>query len=402
MNNATKAMLLLFIILAVMVGVLALHPIEVTASAPLGITLTPTAVEPTPTQVTPTNPPPTALPTSTAETPPTATPTEPILPPVMTATPTRAAGGVEKERAQRPTKTPAAAVLPGTGELPPGGPGGTGLYLLITAVFLAGLAAGLLFRKSWKGVLPFVFLAAGVILVTRTASVDLGGITGTSENAVQAAPLSYQTEFKTDQAPLEGAQKDETVQRMLPAATTVTNAAAPLRVPVDAPPAQRAGVAESLDSSPVQRVIIPALAVDARVMSMPRSGDSWDLNGLRDNVGWLEGTSLPGLGGNTVLAGHIMVLYIGAGPFRYLHHLKPGDEILVDTLQKRYSFLVTDQFTVAETDVQILADTDEPQLTLFTCSNWDPENEHYWKRRVVTARLNEVQNLAEGGPVIGS
>lgn len=243
-----------------------------------------------------------------------------------------------------------------------------------------------------EGDLPFLFLAAGALIAAKAAGEVSGEYMAVYE---QPPPISQQVSesmpaasnaVQGTRSPVPPSEEAQVVP--IPVLRPALN------VPADRRPAVTADrTLVTVDASGLEKITIPALDVDTAVVISARSGDSWDLEGLRDNVAWLEGTSRPGLGGNTVLAGHITVLYIGNGPFRYLHHLKPGDEILVNTAENEYRYVVDTQFTVREDEVHILANTEDARLTLFTCTGWDSENERYWKRRVVVADLVQVNPL---------
>lgn len=141
------------------------------------------------------------------------------------------------------------------------------------------------------------------------------------------------------------------------------------------------------DNTALQNVQIPALGLNVKVQSAPTAGQTWNIAGLGANLAWLEGTSLPGLGSNTVLAGHVSVLGLGDGPFRYLHLLNPGDEVRLSTLRGIYVYRVSSQFVVPPTQVHALTATTQARVTLVTCTAWDEEAEDYLLRRVVQADL---------------
>jgi hypothetical protein len=63
--------------------------------------------------------------------------------------------------------------------------------------------------------------------------------------------------------------------------------------------------ANGIDTSPVNRIIIPVLAVDKIVKYVPYDGFTWMIAGLQQEVAWLGDTSWPGLGSNTALAAHV-------------------------------------------------------------------------------------------------
>ena len=139
-----KLALAVCISLGVLAVAFAVQPRSVAATNPLGVTLTPTSEGPTPTS------PPTETPTQTMEPSPTPTETQSVSPPQDTPTPT----AESEESGPKKSPTPQAAVLPGTGELPPGNPG----FMIVgalAAVFLAGLSLGIGLRKGWKAIFPF-------------------------------------------------------------------------------------------------------------------------------------------------------------------------------------------------------------------------------------------------------
>lgn len=153
------------------------------------------------------------------------------------------------------------------------------------------------------------------------------------------------------------------------------------------------------DTSSIQRIVIPALGVDTVVAYVPYDEDklSWLIEGLREEVAWLGDTSWPGLGSNTVLAGHVTVRGLGNGPFRYLDNLQEGDQIKVFTAENEYIYTVREQVTVNETDLGVLLPTTQAQLTLITCTGWDEELEIYRFRRVVFADLLRSEPIVRQG-----
>jgi sortase A len=78
-------------------------------------------------------------------------------------------------------------------------------------------------------------------------------------------------------------------------------------------------------------------------------------------VGHIPGTALPGGVGNVGLAGHRDTF------FRSLRGVKPGDTIVLTTLDGSYEYQVKFCEVVASRDTRVLADSAEPALTLVTC-----------------------------------
>jgi LPXTG-site transpeptidase (sortase) family protein len=150
-----------------------------------------------------------------------------------------------------------------------------------------------------------------------------------------------------------------------------------------------AGVTETLDTSPVVRLVIPALQVDAVVKYVPwdTTLETWLISGLHQEIAWLGGSSWPGLGSNTVLAGHVTIRDYGNGPFRYLDKLAAGDEITVYTNAKIYTYRVRQSTVVEEGDMWVTEATQNPQLTLITCTDWNRDLQLYQRRLVIFADL---------------
>jgi LPXTG-site transpeptidase (sortase) family protein len=153
------------------------------------------------------------------------------------------------------------------------------------------------------------------------------------------------------------------------------------------------------DISPVKRIVIPVLGLDTVVAYVPYDAGelTWLIEGLREEVAWLGDTSWPGLGGNTVLAGHVTVAGLGNGPFRYLENLAEGDQIKIFTDENEYIYTMREQVTVNETDLGVLLPTTHSQLTLITCTGWDEELRIYRYRRVVIADLDRTEPILRQG-----
>jgi len=113
-------------------------------------------------------------------------------------------------------------------------------------------------------------------------------------------------------------------------------------------------------SSPEQaiRIQIPALNVDAPIVQ----GDGWEQ--LKKGVAQHLGTPNPGEVGNMVFSAHNDVY---GEIFRYLDQLQPGDEILVYTHKRQYTYEVSGTQIVEPTQVEVMAATSNPTTTLISC-----------------------------------
>lgn len=118
----------------------------------------------------------------------------------------------------------------------------------------------------------------------------------------------------------------------------------------------------------VARLEIPSIGVDYFVLQ------GVDLQTLQSGPGHFPETPLPGQPGNSALAGHRSTY---DAPFNLLNELKPGDEVVVTTLQGRFVYEVLPQFAedgntyghriVAPTAWEILEDKGDNRITLMGC-----------------------------------
>jgi|GEM_PF-1688810 len=147
----------------------------------------------------------------------------------------------------------------------------------------------------------------------------------------------------------------------------------------------------SPDSSAVTRLVIPKMGLDTVVKYVPFSGSTWLISGLKQEIAWMGDTSWPGLGSNTGLAGHVDLVTGAKGPFWNLKELKTGDEVLVYTETNIYSYRVRQQTVVEDYDLSVIEQTEKPQVTLITCTTWDPDLRMYTRRLVIFADLAGVR-----------
>ena len=122
------------------------------------------------------------------------------------------------------------------------------------------------------------------------------------------------------------------------------------------------------------RLQIPAIGVDAPVVQ----GDGWDQ--LKKGVGQHIGSANPGQAGNVVLSGHDDVF---GEIFRDLINLQPGDQVILYTAQHQYIYIVTGSQIVEPIQVEVMAATGDPTVTLISCYPYLIDN----KRIVVSAKL---------------
>ena len=150
------------------------------------------------------------------------------------------------------------------------------------------------------------------------------------------------------------------------------------------------------DTSDVTRIVIPILTLDTIVKYVPYDGMTWLINGLSQEVAWMGNTSWPGLGSNTALAGHVTVAGMGDGPFRHLDELPVGERVLVYTEQNIYTYQVRESKVTDDGDMSVIQPTDNAQISLITCVNWDQDSRTYLNRLVVVADLVQTEPVTLG------
>ncbi len=113
-------------------------------------------------------------------------------------------------------------------------------------------------------------------------------------------------------------------------------------------------------ASPEQsiRIQIPAIKVDAPVVQ----GDGWDQ--LRKGVGQHIGSANPGKTGNVVLSAHNDVF---GEIFRDLDKLQNGDQVILFTSTRQYTYIIQQSLIVEPTQVEVMKATTDPTVTLISC-----------------------------------
>ncbi|MEP6537900.1 MAG: class D sortase, partial [Bryobacteraceae bacterium] len=105
----------------------------------------------------------------------------------------------------------------------------------------------------------------------------------------------------------------------------------------------------------VGRVEIPRLDISAIVR------EGVDTATLSKAVGHVPSTPRPGSGGNVAIAAHRDTY------FRNVRYIRNGDKIRMVTPKGTYDYVVDSLKIVNPTEVDVLAPTAEPALTMVTC-----------------------------------
>ena len=124
----------------------------------------------------------------------------------------------------------------------------------------------------------------------------------------------------------------------------------------------------------IGRIEVPRLKLSA----LAREGV--DTRTLRGAVGHVPGTALPGDRGNAAFAAHRDTF------FRPLKDVRSGDEVEISTPSGVHRYVVTGTRVVDPSEIEVLAPTPDPTLTLVTCYPFEYVGSAP-KRFIVTARL---------------
>ncbi len=107
-----------------------------------------------------------------------------------------------------------------------------------------------------------------------------------------------------------------------------------------------------------RQIQIPAIEVNAPIVM----GDGWEQ--LKKGVGQHLGTANPGEAGNLVLSAHNDIF---SEIFRDLDQLEEGDEIIIITQDRSFTYVVTGTQIVEPDRVDLLAPTSNSTITLISC-----------------------------------
>jgi len=103
------------------------------------------------------------------------------------------------------------------------------------------------------------------------------------------------------------------------------------------------------------KLSIPRIGLQAVVMEGTSS------HSLLLGPGHMTGSAMPGSAGNTVIAGHRDTF------FRHVHRLRNGDDIYIVRGGKQFHYVVVRKKVVKPTDLSVIRQSKEGELTLITC-----------------------------------
>jgi sortase A len=125
-----------------------------------------------------------------------------------------------------------------------------------------------------------------------------------------------------------------------------------------------------------RQIQIPAIELNAPVVL----GDGWEQ--LKKGVGQSLNSADPGQQGNLVLSAHNDIF---GEYFRDLDRLTKGDEIIIITQDRSFTYLVTRKLVVEPTRVDLMDSSDKSTITLISCYPYLVDN----KRIVIQGTLQQ-------------
>jgi LPXTG-site transpeptidase (sortase) family protein len=131
----------------------------------------------------------------------------------------------------------------------------------------------------------------------------------------------------------------------------------------------------------MRRVVAPSIGLDSPVIEAKLQNGEWEVP--KFVAGHLQGTGLPGSGGNVVLSGHVQSISSG-NVFNKIDQLKAGDEVIVKTNVGDVRYVVEGKNIVKPDDLSVVQANGREELTLITCTGtFNPITQDYDRRWVV-------------------
>ena len=239
-----------------------------------------------------------------------------------------------------------------------------------------------------RGVLGNLLMVLGVALLLGTAALYLYGKHEERQAAERAADLD-RFDRATATAQAQGQLVATAVARGAATATARAVELLPTATPrpADAPPLPTAAPTATAPPTPtpaateIRRVLAPSIRLDAPVVFSQVRGGEWDVP--KFVAGHLQGTALPGSGGNVVLSGHNQSLTSG-NVFADIEKLQLGDEVVLRTNVGEARYRITGRSVVENDDVSVVLSSGREEVTLITCTGtFDVLAQDYSHRLVV-------------------
>ncbi|MBM4418976.1 MAG: class F sortase [Chloroflexi bacterium] len=153
--------------------------------------------------------------------------------------------------------------------------------------------------------------------------------------------------------------------------------------PTASPRPAPSATSTSRPSREILRIRAPSIGLEAPVVLSPIENGEWVVP--RFVAGHLQGTALPGNGGNVVLSGHVQSLTSG-NVFARLEDLQNGARVSLSTDLGEVDYVVAGRNVVPRDDLSVTRAGAREELTLITCTGvFNPLTSDYSHRLVVWA-----------------
>lgn len=166
----------------------------------------------------------------------------------------------------------------------------------------------------------------------------------------------------------------------------LTSAALLMMIGLFAAPAPAAAYVDMGTTISIPSIEVEAPIVRIGIRAFPNGDVSWDTTRLTRQVGFLEGMSWFGEGGNIVLGGHSELTNRTPAVFYRLNEVAVGDEIIVTQGDTTWRYTVIQLREVGVRDLSILYPTNSERLTIMTCDINSFTGSAYSRRTVIIAQ----------------
>lgn len=112
----------------------------------------------------------------------------------------------------------------------------------------------------------------------------------------------------------------------------------------------------------IGKITIPSLNIEGIIV------EGTDDEVIKHNIGRFQETSMPGEEGNFAIAGHSSTIYNNV--FNNMDKINAGDEIVINALNGKFKYIVSESFVVKPEDTTVLNSfVGRKEITIVTCTN---------------------------------
>ncbi|MEM7800388.1 MAG: sortase, partial [Chloroflexota bacterium] len=139
---------------------------------------------------------------------------------------------------------------------------------------------------------------------------------------------------------------------------------------------------------------LPGIDINEAVQYVPIIDGRWNLRGLDDGIGLLEGGGQhPGDDLSMIFVGHVTTRWPIYGAFGYLERMSLGDEVEYVVGAEKYVYKISRFIQAHPSRADLLFQEDENQIILVTCSGYDLLSDVFETRLIAYATLDRIEAL---------